>query len=323
MPHGRVFEFDDPFQLQATLRAGNYEVLPTSKGGFRSVLTRIDFERLWLQRCETSGGSVLRTANHSTRAPMTFLADPTQGPWQQNGAELPHDGISVYRQGALNHHYTRTENRWASMSLTHDDLAMYGEAIAGRELTVPRTTHIAHPGPALMARLRALHGAACNLARSNPDGLAHAPTAKALEQDLICTMVSCLTAGQQVEENRNLANHAKVISRLEDYLAERAHEPVYLAEICKAVGVSARTLRTCCQEHLGMGPTRYLRLRRMHLARHSLLNGDPAKTSVTEIATEYGFWELGRFAVEYRALFGELPSTSLRSAAKFANQRTD
>src|SRR5689334_7084266 len=118
MPHGRVFEFDDPFQLQATLRAGDYEVLPTSKGGFRSTLTRIDFERLWLQRCETSAGSLLRTANHPTRAPMTFLADPTQAPWQQNGAELPDDGVAVYRQGALNHHYARTENRWASMSLT-------------------------------------------------------------------------------------------------------------------------------------------------------------------------------------------------------------
>ena len=44
-----------------------------------------------------------------------------------------------------------------------------------------------------------------------------------------------------------------------------------------------------------MGPIRYLRLRRMHLARRALLLADPAVVAVTDIATEYGFWELGRF----------------------------
>jgi AraC-like DNA-binding protein len=60
-----------------------------------------------------------------------------------------------------------------------------------------------------------------------------------------------------------------------------------------------------------MGPKHYLLLRRMNLARRALRQSAPDTASVTEIATRYGFWQLGRFAVEYHSLFGEAPSTTL------------
>jgi AraC-like DNA-binding protein len=57
---------------------------------------------------------------------------------------------------------------------------------------------------------------------------------------------------------------------------------------------------------------RYLWLRRMHLAHRALLDADPQTATVTAIATEHGFWELGRFSVEHRRLFGETPSACLQ-----------
>jgi transcriptional regulator GlxA family with amidase domain len=67
-----------------------------------------------------------------------------------------------------------------------------------------------------------------------------------------------------------------------------------------------------CEEHLGMGPIRYLTLRRLHLVRRALVRADPSMARVTQIAMDHGFWELGRFSLAYRELFGETPSDSLR-----------
>jgi AraC-like DNA-binding protein len=137
-----------------------------------------------------------------------------------------------------------------------------------------------------------------------------------MERELVRTMVACLAGPMPAASRPHGASHFKVVARFEDFLAAKRYEPVYLAEICAAIGVSERTLRICCQRQLGMGPMHYLWLRRMHLARRALLHADPTATTVTEIATEHGFWELGRFSVEYRALFGESPSVTLKRPAE-------
>jgi transcriptional regulator GlxA family with amidase domain len=61
-----------------------------------------------------------------------------------------------------------------------------------------------------------------------------------------------------------------------------------------------------------MSPARYLLLRRLNMARSALRRADPATAKVAEIARNCQFQEPGRFAVTYRTIFGETPSTTLR-----------
>ena len=63
---------------------------------------------------------------------------------------------------------------------------------------------------------------------------------------------------------------------------------------------------------LGMGPGNYLRQRRLSAARHELLTAPLRAETVTEVAFRWGFWHLSRFAREYRSMFGESPSETVR-----------
>ena len=111
---------------------------------------------------------------------------------------------------------------------------------------------------------------------------------------------------------RAAQRHAAIIGRFHQFIERYADEAMYLPELCKEVGASERTLRACCHKHLGMGPKRYLRVLRMNMFRKALQESTTATATVTEIATSYGFWQFGRLAAEYKALFGEAPSATLQ-----------
>jgi AraC-like DNA-binding protein len=125
-------------------------------------------------------------------------------------------------------------------------------------------------------------------------------------------MVRCLTDGAPRGMTAGGRRHDAIVARFEEFLEANPDTPLYLTEICAAIGVAERTLRAACEEHLGMGPIRYLSLRRMHMVRRALLHADASTATVTRLATDHGFWELGRFSVAYKTLFGESPSESLR-----------
>jgi AraC-like DNA-binding protein len=90
------------------------------------------------------------------------------------------------------------------------------------------------------------------------------------------------------------------------WLEQRLSKPTCLHDIAAAAGVPARTLETHFKAYLGTTPLGWLRHARLARAREELLRNRSA--GVTEIALASGFNQLGRFARDYRALYGERPS---------------
>jgi transcriptional regulator GlxA family with amidase domain len=172
-----------------------------------------------------------------------------------------------------------------------------------------------------LARLRRLHTQVCRLAETKPKLLAHTEVARAIEQGLIQTLVACLTTPNIRADGAIKHRHARIMIRFEEVLAEHLSEPLHTTELCELIGVTERTLRSCCAEFLGMSPVRYVLLRRLRGARVALRDAAPDGVSLLELVRGFGFAELGRFEAAYRAAFSEAPLTTLQRApgARFIN----
>ena len=108
----------------------------------------------------------------------------------------------------------------------------------------------------------------------------------------------------------------RTVRRAQEFLRSHALEPLSLADICQQLGVSARALQLAFRQDTGQSPMAYLRDVRLDLVRHALLHDrQHAKTAVSQVAAQHGFFHLGHFAAQYRARFGELPTQTLRIRA--------
>jgi AraC-like DNA-binding protein len=87
------------------------------------------------------------------------------------------------------------------------------------------------------------------------------------------------------------------------------------AEVSRATGVSARALQKAFVKAGELPPMTYLRQLRLHRVRAELTDASQTRSpaAVTAVASRWGFVHLGRFAQQYRQLFGETPSETLRS----------
>jgi AraC family transcriptional regulator, ethanolamine operon transcriptional activator len=99
------------------------------------------------------------------------------------------------------------------------------------------------------------------------------------------------------------------------YVEGRQEYRTTVTEICQALGVGRRTLEYAFRDVLGTSPKTYFIQCALERAHHKLQMSTPTDRTVTEIATEFGFWHLGRFSSTYRAAFGETPSDTLRALA--------
>ncbi|WP_345800389.1 helix-turn-helix transcriptional regulator [Microbacterium sp. AZCO] len=104
----------------------------------------------------------------------------------------------------------------------------------------------------------------------------------------------------------------RAVRRAIAFMEEHAREPITMADVAVAAGVSTRALQSAFQRQFETTPSHYLRRLRLRAVHAELREGFGPKSSVREIAQRWGFVHAGRFARLYAEEYGERPSDTLR-----------
>ena len=139
----------------------------------------------------------------------------------------------------------------------------------------------------------------------------HAPLRKQVRTQLLDRIALAMApreAAPTERQARATSGQSALVVRATEFVASRLGDPPSVGELCEVLGVSRRTLQSAFQVCWGMGPLAWLTTLRLNAVRRRLKSA----ASVTEAATEFGFWHFGHFAGDYQALFGECPSHTLR-----------
>jgi AraC-like DNA-binding protein len=249
--------FGDSADFAAALRpVGVSTLLLTGQGRFRARLTQVTLHRLRLVAAEEK---LPRIAFVVLPADMVLVAFPLgrrHSPiW--GGRTSAAGEIVTFGPRQRLHARTAGPSHWAAVLLRCDDLVGYGRALSGAEPVIPPAAGWRPPPPALQ-QLQRLHRAAIRMAETRSASLADAEAAHGLEQLLIHAVVECMSAGVAEREPPAVSRDRDLLARFEDKL--RIGSPLRVADICATLGVSQPVLRRRCREHLGISPSRYLRL---------------------------------------------------------------
>jgi AraC-like DNA-binding protein len=242
---------------------------------------------------------------------VSFSADPAM-PLIWRGLTLEPGEVMLHSRGERLHQRTVAASCWGLISLPPAALAAFGKTLTGSTLAAPKRGKILRPCVRDQKRLVRIHAEAARLAETNPRTLSHPEVVRAMEQELVVVLITCLTNSEERAETATMQRAAHIMSHFEQMLANTPHQSWSLAELRTSAGVSDRTFRKYFATFVGATPNQYMRLRRLQLVRSAILRSNGEVARIGDLARAGGFTETGRFAVLYRCTFGETPSATRR-----------
>jgi AraC family ethanolamine operon transcriptional activator len=132
------------------------------------------------------------------------------------------------------------------------------------------------------------------------------------ENELAFTLLSAAISGLRTVDKSMLVTRSRATQKALEYINDSREDVVTVRDICEKCGIASRTLNRAFRERFGIGPKSYLKHQRLSATRSELI-ASPPETLIADVANRWGFWHIGQFAKDYKALFDELPSETLKA----------
>ena len=314
---GRVVarSWDTFDEMAASIHDARLRAFITSRPSRRWSLDAWAMGRSLLQR-GVEGAAVSGAGSLAPGRVAFFLTGERSASRRCNGEELDAERAFRWGPGSEISSISRRPSDWLALTVTEETMRRTG-AVLEEEQEVGKTldSRPANASPAAVHAFRKLlAGAMRAMDESGPIGL-HPEAARNLEEGLAISAARLFADRDRTASPRGRLSfeRARVVSEVEEFLASAGSEPVYVTDLCERLRLSERTLRYIFEEQFGASPIRVLRSRRLCEVRRALRSAPPG-TRVSAVAGRFGFWHLGQFATDYRKLFGERPSETLRHA---------
>ncbi len=166
------------------------------------------------------------------------------------------------------------------------------------------------PSP-LFGQIERRHRAARQLLQDSLDRphLAPAAVREAASLATSCFTTVCEMAMRAQPLRASLRNRARLARRADAWLRDRLVDHVQVPDLCLALRVSRRELEYAFRNVFDQSPRDYLQMLRLNAVRRALRS---SSVPLAQVALDHGITHFGRFAAQYRALFGERPSETRR-----------
>jgi AraC-like DNA-binding protein len=184
-------------------------------------------------------------------------------------------------------------------------------SVAGAEESLPQGLIVCRLPDSLLARIES------GLRQSQRSLLAEAGREPMAVDDTASFIADFFTAACELATSStppkdSIRNRTRLARRAEAWLQDHIGEAVQVPDLCLALHVSRRELEYAFRSTFDQSPRDYLETMRLNAIRRALLRADAQRESIIGIAYEHGVTHLGRFAANYRKLFGEKPGETLR-----------